>query len=56
MHIIDFAGSLYGQPLEVDFLGRLRSIEPFPSVEALKSQLSRDVAAARQIGESPAGN
>ena len=49
VHLIDFAGSLYGQPLEVDFLSRLRSIQPFDSVAALKSQLARDVAAARQI-------
>jgi riboflavin kinase/FMN adenylyltransferase len=47
VHLIDFAGSLYGQPLEVDFLARLRSIQPFESVEALQAQLSRDVAAAR---------
>src|SRR5688572_30797550 len=29
VHLIEFAGSLYGQPLEVDFLARLRSIQPF---------------------------
>ncbi len=56
VHLIDFAGSLYGQPLEVDFLARLRSIQPFPSVEALKAQLSRDVAAAGRIAESEAGS
>jgi riboflavin kinase/FMN adenylyltransferase len=55
VHLIDFAGSLYGQPLEVDFLARLRSIQPFESVAALKAQLARDVAAARQIAaEQPA--
>jgi riboflavin kinase / FMN adenylyltransferase len=48
-HLIGFTGSLYGQPLEVEFLSRLRSIKPFESVEALKAQLSRDVAAARQV-------
>jgi riboflavin kinase/FMN adenylyltransferase len=47
VHLIDFAGTLYGQPLEVDFLTRLRDIQPFASVEALKEQLARDVAAAR---------
>jgi riboflavin kinase / FMN adenylyltransferase len=49
VHLIGFASSLYGQPLEIDFLSRLRSIQPFPSVEALKTQLSHDVAAARRI-------
>ncbi len=56
VHLIEFAGSLYGQPLEVDFLVRLRSIQPFPSVESLKLQLSHDVAAARRISESEAGS
>jgi riboflavin kinase/FMN adenylyltransferase len=51
VHLIGFAGSLYGQPLEVDFLSRLRSIRPFESVAALKGQLAHDVAVARQIAE-----
>lgn len=55
VHLIDFAGSLYGQPLEVDFLARLRSIHPFASVEALKTQLSHDVAAARRIAAAEPG-
>lgn len=53
VHLIDFAGPLYGQPLEVDFLARLRSIHPFPSVEALKAQLTRDVEAARRVAAAP---
>src|SRR5207237_10913639 len=47
-HLIGFDGSLYGQPLELEFLSRLRSIKPFESVEALKSQLQHDIGAARQ--------
>ena len=49
IHLIDFQGSLYGQPLEVDFLSRLRDIHPFPSVEALKEQLARDVENAHRV-------
>ena len=49
VHLIGFNGSLYGQPLEVDFLARLRSIRPFESVAALKTQLARDIASAREI-------
>jgi riboflavin kinase/FMN adenylyltransferase len=49
VHLIGFEGSLYGQPLEVDFLSRLRSIRPFESVEALKEQLQRDIASAARI-------
>jgi riboflavin kinase / FMN adenylyltransferase len=49
VHLIGFDGSLYGQPLEVDFLFRLRSIQPFASVAALKQQLAADVAAASRL-------
>ena len=49
VHLIGFDGTLYGQPLEVEFLSRLRSIRQFESVEALKAQLARDIAAAREI-------
>ena len=55
-HLIGFDGSLYGQPLEVDFLARLRDIRPFESVAALKAQLASDIAAARQIAEREPGD
>jgi riboflavin kinase/FMN adenylyltransferase len=48
-HLIGFAGSLYGQALELEFLSRLRSIQPFDSVAALKAQLVQDVSAAEKI-------
>jgi riboflavin kinase/FMN adenylyltransferase len=54
VHVIGFAGSLYGEPLEVDFLSRLRGVVPFDSVEALKAQLARDVAASATIAEKNA--
>jgi len=50
-HLIGFHDSLYGQPLEVDFTARLRDIVHFASIEELKSQLSRDVEAARRLFE-----
>ena len=49
VHLIDFSAELYHQPLEVDFLRRLRDIQPFASVDALRAQLERDVAAAEQM-------
>lgn len=49
VHLIGFSGSLYGLPLEVDFLARLRDIQPFGSVEELKTQLQKDVAQAEVI-------
>jgi len=48
-HLIGFNGSLYGQPLELEFLSRLRSIRPFESVEALKNQLNHDIAATTKV-------
>jgi riboflavin kinase/FMN adenylyltransferase len=42
-HLIGYAGSLYGQPLEVDFLARVRETRPFASVEELQQQLASDV-------------
>lgn len=47
VHLIDFSGTLYGQPLEVDFINRLRDIQTFAGVDELKAQLRQDVLAAR---------
>lgn len=47
VHLIGFDGSLYGQPLEVDFLSRLRDIHPFGSSAELTRQLQADIRAAR---------
>lgn len=49
VHLIGFNDSLYGQPLEVDFLARLRDIVQFPGIDALKAQLARDVTAASDV-------
>ncbi len=46
-HLIDFSGDLYGAPLEVDFLARLRDIQSFDSVEQLKAQLAIDIQRTR---------
>jgi riboflavin kinase/FMN adenylyltransferase len=49
VHLIGQQESLYGQPLEVDFLARLRDIRPFESPQALSQQLVRDVEEAKRI-------
>jgi riboflavin kinase/FMN adenylyltransferase len=49
VHLIGQRESLYGQPMEVDFLGRLRDIRPFPSVDSLVEQLNVDVADAKRL-------
>jgi riboflavin kinase/FMN adenylyltransferase len=49
VHIIDYEGDLYGQPLEVDFLAKLRESHTFASKEALIEQLAKDIATARTL-------
>jgi len=51
-HLVGFAGTLYGSPLDVDFLDRLRDTQRFDSVDALKSQLAMDVARALEVVRS----
>ncbi|MGI9519920.1 MAG: riboflavin kinase, partial [Pirellulaceae bacterium] len=50
VHVMDFDDVMYGEVLEVDFLGQLRGVQQFDSVDEIKAQLARDVALARQIG------
>ena len=45
-HLLDFAGDLYEQELEINFVARLRDEQKFPSLAALKQQITRDIAAA----------
>jgi riboflavin kinase/FMN adenylyltransferase len=47
-HLIDYSGDLYGLEVDLSFEGRLRGETRFESVEALRDQIARDVAAARQ--------
>lgn len=49
VHLLDFKQSIYGQPLEVDFVHKLRDVFAFGSLDELKHQLSRDIEQARQI-------
>jgi riboflavin kinase / FMN adenylyltransferase len=49
VHLLDFAGDLYGSVLNVDFVDRLRDTKKFSSVDALVEQLKRDVLDARRI-------
>jgi riboflavin kinase/FMN adenylyltransferase len=51
VHLIDWHGAVYGEPLEVDFLARLRDIQRFDGVEALKVQLNKDIDQARSIAK-----
>ncbi len=51
-HLIGFSGSLYGSTLDVDFLDRLRDTQRFESIDALKAQLTADVAKALEVVDS----
>lgn len=48
-HLIGFQGTIYEQPMEVDFLAQLREIRRFDSVDALVAQMARDVAQTVEI-------
>jgi len=53
-HLFDFDGNLYGEWVRIEWVERLRDVERFPSVEALKQQLDRDRTRAREVF-APAG-
>jgi riboflavin kinase/FMN adenylyltransferase len=47
VHLLDFAGDLYGRHLDVTFHQKLRDEQRFASLEALKAAILADIAAAR---------
>jgi riboflavin kinase/FMN adenylyltransferase len=47
-YLLDFQGTLYDRSVRVAFLARLREERRFPSVDALRDQILRDVADARE--------
>jgi len=47
--LVDFEGDLYGDPLRLDFIERLRGERRFDSVDALVEQMGRDVHETRRI-------
>ena len=48
VHLLDFAGDLYGQRISVEFLRKIREEEKFTSVEALVATITEDVKKIRQ--------
>jgi riboflavin kinase/FMN adenylyltransferase len=48
-HLFDFDGNLYGEWVRIEWVERLRDVERFPSVDALKQQLDRDRTRARAV-------
>ncbi|MCB9764737.1 MAG: bifunctional riboflavin kinase/FAD synthetase [Alphaproteobacteria bacterium] len=49
VHLFDFNEDLYGQPMTVGFIERLRGERRFPGVDALVAQIREDAARARTI-------
>ena len=47
-YLLDFTGDLYGEPAKVRFVSRLRGEQRFDSVDALITQMGKDVDATRQ--------
>ena len=51
LHLLDFDRDIYGGEVRVDFVERLRGIEPFTTVDALVDQIREDVERTRAIVE-----
>jgi len=54
-HLIDFTGEAYDQRIRLDLLEWLREQQKFASPQALREQITRDVARTRQIPSRNAG-
>ena len=48
-YLLDFDEEIYGEPLRLEFLKRLRGEKRFESVDALVAQMGQDVAEARAV-------
>ncbi|MCH2182298.1 MAG: bifunctional riboflavin kinase/FAD synthetase [Mariniblastus sp.] len=53
-HILDYENSIYGQPIEVDFIQRVRDIRQFNSPDELIDQLGMDMKQVRHIARQTA--
>lgn len=52
-HLLDFAGDLYGLPVELSFQYRLRAEQKFSGPEELKVQIAADIELAREKLDNP---
>jgi riboflavin kinase / FMN adenylyltransferase len=56
VYVLDYAGELYGMPMTVEFVHRLRPVLRYESVDALVAQIALDVGATRTtLGVSGSG-
>jgi riboflavin kinase/FMN adenylyltransferase len=49
VHLFDFDGDLYDQPMRVDLIERVREERKFAGLDELKAQIAKDAATARAI-------
>ncbi len=49
VHLMDFSGNVYGKPLEILFIDRIREERTFPGPEELALQIKKDAEQARAI-------
>jgi riboflavin kinase/FMN adenylyltransferase len=49
VHVFDFSGDLYGRPIEVEFIAKLRDEVKFDSLDSMKVQMNKDAAQAREV-------
>ncbi len=48
LHLLDFAGEMYGEEVRVDFIRFLRPVQAFATAQSLVGQMELDVEQARQ--------
>ena len=48
-HLLDFDGNLYGEKISLTFVGKLREEKTFDSLDALKTQIGKDIVQARKM-------
>ena len=49
VYVFDFAGDLYGRPIEVEFIAKLRDEVKFGAIDAMVEQMKIDAAQARDL-------
>jgi riboflavin kinase/FMN adenylyltransferase len=48
-HLLDFKNDIYGEPMELTFVQKIRDEQKFPSLAALQDQIKQDIAATAQV-------
>ena len=49
VYVMDFSGDLYGQPMSVEFVEKVRNQETFADIDALIARIEQDVADSRAV-------